>query len=60
MATLMFKIANEPHASANVVNANMSPCLTLIIDRMLQKDPEKRYARGQEIAIALRSCADQR
>jgi len=59
MATLMFKIANEPHASANSVNANISTCLTIIIDRMLEKDPEKRYARGQEIASDLRRCAEQ-
>ncbi len=59
MATLMFKIANEPHASANTVNANISACLSIIIDRMLEKDPEKRFTRGQEIASELRRCAAQ-
>ena len=59
MATLMFKIANEPHASANTVNANISACLSIIIDRMLEKDPEKRFTRGQEIASELRRCAEQ-
>jgi len=58
MATLMFKIANEPHASANTVNANISACLSIIIDRMLEKDPEKRFTRGQEIASELRRCAE--
>ena len=57
MATLMFKIANQPHESATTLNANITPCLTAIIDRMLDKDPEKRFARGQEIAAELRQCA---
>lgn len=57
MATLMFKIANETHASAASVNPAIPPCLAAIIDRMLEKDSEKRYARGAEIASDLRQCA---
>lgn len=57
MATLMFKIANEPHASASSVNSAIPACLAAIIDRMLEKDADKRYARGQEISADLRSCA---
>jgi eukaryotic-like serine/threonine-protein kinase len=57
MATLMFKIANETHASALQINPAIPPCLVTIIDRMLEKDSDKRYARGSEIATALRQCA---
>src|SRR5690606_3658480 len=46
MATLMFKIANEAHADVRTLNPDVSPCLAEIIDRMLEKDAEKRYARG--------------
>ncbi|HSH53882.1 MAG TPA: hypothetical protein VK967_02535 [Methylotenera sp.] len=56
MATLMFKIANEPHASASGINSAIPACLAAIIDRMLGKDADKRYARGQGIATDLRSC----
>lgn len=59
MATLMFKIANEPHASASTMNPAISTCLALIIDRMLEKDAEKRYARGLDIANELRTCMEQ-
>jgi eukaryotic-like serine/threonine-protein kinase len=59
MATLMFKIANELHASAGTINPAMSQCLSDIIDRMLEKDIERRYARGSEIAKDLRACMDQ-
>jgi serine/threonine-protein kinase len=59
MATLMFKIANEPHASASSVNPAISTSLTLIIDRMLEKDAEKRYARGLDIANELRRSMEQ-
>lgn len=59
MATLMFKIANEPHESASSINPAISTCLALIIDRMLEKDAEKRYARGFDIANELRRCMEQ-
>jgi serine/threonine-protein kinase len=59
MASLMFKIANEPHVSANTINTAMPPCLAAIIDHMLEKVVDKRYARGQEIADELRACAGQ-
>lgn len=59
MASLMFKIANEPHVSASTINTMIPPCLAAIIDRMLEKSADKRYARGQEIADELRACAEQ-
>lgn len=59
MASLMFKIANEPHTSAQTLNITMPPCLSLIIDRVLEKDADKRYQRGQELADALKLCAQQ-
>ena len=59
MASLMFKIANEPHESATTINVAITPCLAIIIDRMLEKDPEKRYPRGQDIANELKKCAEQ-
>ena len=59
MATLMFKIANEPHASVTTINVALPASLSDIIDRMLEKDADKRYARGSEIAADLRRCMEQ-
>lgn len=59
MATLMFKIANESHAGVKTINPDLPQCLSDIIDRMLEKDIDKRYARGSEIAADIRRCAEQ-
>jgi len=59
MATLMFKIANEPHASVTTINVTLPSRLSDIIDRMLEKDADKRYTRGNEIAADLRRCMEQ-
>jgi eukaryotic-like serine/threonine-protein kinase len=59
MATLMFKIASEPHANIRTINPQISQCLSDIIDRMLEKDADKRYARGAEIAADIRRCVGQ-
>jgi len=55
MATLMFKIANEMHASALIVRPDLPPALTAIIDRVLAKNYEQRYQRGNELARDLRA-----
>ena len=55
MATLMFKIANEPHASILVIRPDLPASITAIIDRALQKDIEQRYARGADMARDLRA-----
>jgi serine/threonine-protein kinase len=59
MATLMFKIASEPHVNIRTINPEISQCLSDIIDRMLEKDADKRYARGGEIAADIRRCVGQ-
>ena len=56
MAALMFKIANEPHAPATSLRPDLPPCLSAIIDKMLEKDFEKRYQRGAEIVADMRKC----
>jgi serine/threonine-protein kinase len=57
MAQLMFKIANEPHASLLSVNSALPPCASAIIDKILHKQPEQRFQTGAEFARALRACA---
>lgn len=56
MATLMFKIANEAHASATSVRPDLPVCVDTIIDRALAKNPDDRFQRGAEFAAAVRAC----
>jgi predicted Ser/Thr protein kinase len=56
MATLMFKIANEPHPPAATVRPDLPGPLGAVIDRALAKDLDKRYARGAELAADLRAA----
>jgi serine/threonine-protein kinase len=60
MATLMYKITNEPHP--NIVNlrselAQEAPLLIPIINKALQKSVNARYQTGGEMARHLRTCA---
>ncbi len=56
MAALMYKIANEPHAGIKTINPELPDCLAAIVDRMLEKDADRRYQHGAEIAGDLRQC----
>jgi CHASE2 domain-containing sensor protein/predicted Ser/Thr protein kinase len=57
MATLMFKIANEPHPQATVLRPDLPGVLNAVIDRALDKDLTRRYQRGNELAAELRAAA---
>jgi len=57
MAQLMYCIANEPPVSILNVNPELPHCLAEIIEKMLAKKIEDRYADGAEVAAALRLCA---
>ncbi len=59
MATLMFKIANEPHAPVTVIRAELPAGVDKVIEKALEKDPEKRYQRGADFAKDVRACAAQ-
>jgi serine/threonine-protein kinase len=56
MATLMFKIANEPHIDISMVRTDLPSGLKPIIDKALQKDVNDRYQSGSQFAQALRDC----
>lgn len=59
MATLMFKIANDPHPdilSARPELAAMVPDVAVVLDKILQKNPETRYQTAGEFATDLRKC----
>jgi eukaryotic-like serine/threonine-protein kinase len=54
VATLMFRIANAPHAIITQARVDLPPGTESIIDKALEKDPAKRYQRGSEMAKDLR------
>lgn len=54
MATLMFKIANEPHDPISSARAELPAKINVIIDRAMNKNVEQRYQRGAELARDLR------
>jgi len=55
IATLMYRIANEPHPPARGQRADLPEAVEQVIDQALQKDPAKRYQRGSEMARDLRA-----
>ncbi|HJR70319.1 MAG TPA: serine/threonine-protein kinase [Gammaproteobacteria bacterium] len=57
MTSLMFVIANEPHASVTSVRHELPGWLDAVIDRALAKDPAERFQSGAEMAAALRQAA---
>ncbi|MEQ8663665.1 MAG: serine/threonine-protein kinase, partial [Gammaproteobacteria bacterium] len=62
MATLMYKIANEQPPRIEELRPDLikqRPCLASIIDKALEKDPDKRYQTGGEMARDIQRCAKQ-
>ncbi len=57
MATLMYRIANEAHTPVQELRSDLPECAGRVIDRALDKDPDKRYGDGHEMARAIRECA---
>lgn len=55
IGTLLFQIANEPHPDPLTLRADIPPGLVAIINKALQKNPDKRYQRGAEMAADLKN-----
>lgn len=55
VGTLLFQIANDPHPDPSSLRAGLPPSLKAVIDKGLAKRAEERYARGGELAAALRA-----
>jgi serine/threonine-protein kinase len=55
VATLMYRIANAPHPPIEQARAGLPPGCREIIDHALEKDPNKRYQRGADLAKDIRA-----
>jgi serine/threonine-protein kinase len=56
MATLMYKIANEKHPAPESINPKVPRCVTVIINRAMEKDVKKRYKRGKQMVDDINKC----
>lgn len=56
IAELLFKISNEKHVDPKQINPQIPDSVAKVIDRMLEKDPDKRYQTGKEVAEKLKEC----
>jgi CHASE2 domain-containing sensor protein/tRNA A-37 threonylcarbamoyl transferase component Bud32 len=55
VATLMYRIANAPHPSIITLRADLPAGIEEVINTALQKTPELRYQRGNEMSAAIRA-----
>jgi serine/threonine-protein kinase len=58
MTQLMYKIANEAPIDIRSVNPALPDAFVALIDRALAKDRAQRFASGEEMAAAIRACAE--
>ena len=58
LTTLMYRIANDKPRPIRKQRAELPACLTRVINKALEKDPQRRYADGKAMAEALRRCAE--
>jgi TonB family protein len=56
VATTMYRIAHEPPAPPAQFNSLVSPAITSVIERALQKNADERYQRGADLVADLREA----
>jgi len=56
LGSLMYKIANEAHVKPSKYRKGIPVCVSRIINKCMQKEPQKRYQSGGEMAAALKRC----
>ncbi|MCG6970336.1 MAG: protein kinase [Gammaproteobacteria bacterium] len=57
MASLAYKIANNKPQGIRKIRSELPTCLTRVINKSLEKNPEMRYQTGAAFADALRRCS---
>ena len=58
LTSLMYQITNEKPKSIRKLRSELPTCLTRLINKALEKHPDKRFANGQAMAEAIRRCAE--
>ena len=58
MASLMYKIVNEPHPDIKDLAPDVPGSVRKVIDNALRKQPDRRYQAGAKLAEHLRVCKE--
>jgi serine/threonine-protein kinase len=58
LGSLMYKIANDAHPKPGKYRKGIPTCVTRIINKCMQKDTQKRYQSGSDLAAALKRCRE--
>jgi serine/threonine protein kinase len=53
---VMYHIVKEPHQNIKSIKPDLPASVCEVIDRALEKNPDDRYQRGNEMAEAIRRC----
>jgi eukaryotic-like serine/threonine-protein kinase len=56
MAALMYQITNSKHPDVTGRCTDAPPCVGAIVDKLLEKNPDKRFQTGAELKRALTEC----
>jgi len=56
ISTLMYRISNEPHGDVRKFRSGLPECVSVIMNKALQKVPDARYERAGLMGSALRRC----
>lgn len=56
IARLIYQITNEQHPLASDINPKVPRCVCTIINRAMEKDTEKRYKTGMQMATDIAKC----
>ena len=54
LANLMFKITNDKHPDIRMFKKSLPPGITKLVNKALEKKPEKRYQSGAKFEAAIR------
>ncbi|HEY3325316.1 MAG TPA: serine/threonine-protein kinase [Planctomycetota bacterium] len=55
-AAVMVKVLTEPHRSLRKLNSRLSPAFVALVEKLMAKDPAKRYSNAQQVLEAIDRC----
>lgn len=59
VATMLYQIANQKTPAMRKLRPSLPTCVNRLVMKALQKDPARRFANGELMAVAIRKCRAQ-
>jgi eukaryotic-like serine/threonine-protein kinase len=56
LGNLMYQITNTHQKDVITIRPDLTPCLSWVINKAMEKDPNERFQTGDEMAESLRRC----